>query len=410
MKFVKIISGFFLVVLLLLVAFQFIINAKYSFPEPVAFNGQMLYNPYQEMDSTKWNRANFHLHTELMFGLTAGAANSNQVADSFYKYFDYDINSISDYMRINTSNRNKKVFIPVYEHGYQYYKVHQLVINAKKVHWIDYVFRQTIQNKQFIIDRLKKDSSTLVTIVHPKYRNGYTASDFKYLGNYDCLEISNSKNLFINYYDSVLSAGHAVFLMADDDAHDLADIEDAAHSFNVINGDLEKNSIIHALRTGNSYGVKLNIGQCKTNPEKKAVMQMLPVLKEMKVVNDSLLVRMNKQVGAIKFIGQNGILKKTSVNCNQGSYKFNNDDTYIRTEIVCSDGSVYYLNPVFRYDRTQLVPGKPQVNVLKTWIYRIAFIFMLFVIILLFIKYSEISLAGRIRKSYVYQIYNRFIS
>ena len=46
-------------------------------------------------------------------------------------------------------------------------------------------------------------------------------SDLRYLSNYNCLEIANHERPFTTYYDTILSAGHPVFIMADDDTHDL---------------------------------------------------------------------------------------------------------------------------------------------------------------------------------------------
>ncbi|MGD0340864.1 MAG: hypothetical protein ABSA76_04040 [Bacteroidales bacterium] len=388
MKSIRYLFRFLLLIIIILVTFQFIINTKFSFPEPRVFNGVKLYNPYLGIDSTKWKRANFHLHTRLLFGLTAGASITNQIADNFYKFFNYDIHSTSDYMRINTFNCNNKSFVPVYEHGYSYYKTHQLVLNAKKVFWGDYLFHQTLNNKQFIINELKKDTAALVTLVHPLRRNAFSTSDFKYLGNYDCLEIINNEENFTKYLDAALSAGHAVFIMADDDAHNLSDINSGAHSFNIINADLEKNSIIHALRTGRAYGVSLNMNACRTSEEKKEAIEELPVLTKFEIKHDTLIVKMNKNVSAIKFIGQNGTPKKKSVNCSSGIYLFSNEDTYIRTEIVCNDGAVCFLNPVFRYDGYKLPVNNPGINILKTWTYRILFSVILFIIIFVDVKYK----------------------
>jgi hypothetical protein len=321
-----------------------------------------------------------------MFGLTGGAGITNQIADSFYLFFNYDIHSISDYMRINGTDNKNGVYIPTYEHGYSYYKTHQLVLNAKKVCWMDYQFHQTINNKQFIINKLKKDTATLITIVHPLKRNAFSEADFKYLGNYDCLEIVNNESCYAKYYDAALSAGHAVFILADDDAHDLSDFSEGAHSFNVINADLGKNSIVHALRTGRSYGVNLNLNSCKTNAEKKEAIEKLPVLIKFETKLDTLTVKMNKSVNSIKFIGQNGYLKKVSSDCSGSIYPFSKEDTYIRTEIVCNDGSVYFLNPVFRYDGIKLPDNNPRINIVETWIFRILFTFILIAIIFVRIK------------------------
>ena len=177
MKLLKVIKKIFLgifILILMALLFQFVVNAKYSFPEPHAFKGDYLYNPYKGIDNSKWKRANFHAHARLYLGLTNGASNSNSQLDSLYKYFGYSIISISNYQNINTFESRNKWFIPVYEHGYQYYKNHQLVINAKKVSWLDYFFRQSLNNKQFVIDQLKKDTTVILTIVHPILRKAYS--------------------------------------------------------------------------------------------------------------------------------------------------------------------------------------------------------------------------------------------
>ncbi len=172
-------------------------------------------------------------------------------------------------------------------------------------------------------------------------------------------------------------------------SHDLSDITDGALSFNVINCEIEKNSIIRALKTGKSYGVNFKLQPFINKYEKETALQSLPVIEEVDVKNDTLLVRMNKNVDSIKYIGQNGILKKTSINCNKGSYKFRKDDTYIRIEIVCKDGSVYYLNPVFRYDGSYSSVRYPVVDVLKTRIYMILFFSILLLTIFSLRKYSK---------------------
>jgi hypothetical protein len=381
MKLLKVIFLFLSAFLLLDVVFQFLINTKYSFPEPGVFHGEKLYNPYQGIDSTKWKKANFHLHTRRLFGLTAGATNTVQAADTFYKYFDYDITGISDYMRINSSNSFDKSYIPVYEHGYMFNKTHQIVINAKKTCWKDFFFRESLNDKQYIINCLKSDTSTLVTIVHPKLRNAYLKSDFRYLGNYDCIEIANSRSSFIKYYDQALSSGHKVFIMADDDAHNLSDISQGAHSFNVINGDSDNNSVVRALKTGKSYGVRFNVNPYRTNYQKKEALRKLPVIKEVNLRKDTLFVRTDLKIDTIRYIGQNGALKKMSANCNRSSYKFSKDDTYIRVEMVCTDGTIYYLNPVFRYSGSGIPVNIPEVNTLETSASRISFVFILFLAI-----------------------------
>jgi hypothetical protein len=387
MKIFKVVFLVLTFLLLFNVAFQFLLCTRYSFPEPRIFNGEKLYNPYQGTDSTKWRRANFHLHTRQLFGLTAGASNTVQSADSFYNYFNYDIRGISDYMKINASQKLSGNYIPIYEHGFTFNKTHQIVINAKRICWKDYFFRERLNDKQYIINCLKKDTTTLVSIVHPKIRNAYSISDFRYLCNYDCFEIANSKSSFVRYYDAALSAGHRVFIMADDDAHDLSDISDGAHCFTMINGYADKNSVLMALKTGKSYGVCFNVYPYATNYQKKEALGKLPAVKVLNLRNDTIFIRMESEVDTIRFIGQNGIIRKISTNCDRNSYYFRKDDTYIRTEIVCADGTIYYMNPIFRYSGSALSSEIPQVNIIRTSLPRIIFVFIILLMISLR-KYS----------------------
>ena len=148
---IKFLPGFCILILVLLIL-QFVVNPKYAFPDPHAFHGGYIYNPYRNIDSTKWRRANFHAHARKFFEQSVKAKRSISYIDSLYRSFGYDIISISDYQFINRYESKNKWYIPVYEHGYQYYKNHHLVLNAKKVSWLDFPFRQTLSNKQNVIN------------------------------------------------------------------------------------------------------------------------------------------------------------------------------------------------------------------------------------------------------------------
>jgi hypothetical protein len=360
-----------------------VVNPKYSFPEPHPFKGRHIYNPYLNSDPAKWGIGNFHAHTRKFFEHSNRAARSIPFLDSLYKSFGYCIISISDYQFINRYENKNEWFIPVYEHGFQYFKNHTLVLNAKKVNWLDFPFRQTLNNKQLIFDQLKKDTSVLLTMVHPIYRKAYSDIDFKYLGNYDCLEIANHERLFTECYDTVLSYGHPVFLMADDDSHDLTNIKDICSSFNLINCDLSKDSILKALRTGQSIGVKFNLDSYKTNEEKREALLNLPEINSITFKNDTLTVSLNQSVKTIKFIGQHGMEIKRFTDCTKGSCLFSNQDTYIRTEVECNEGTVFFLNPLFRYDGIKFSYYAPAFNVYKTWAWRSVTLFLLLLIFII---------------------------
>jgi len=372
----KFIKGFCIFIFILLI-FQFALNPQYTFPESHPFQGEFIYNPYRNIDTAKWRMANFHAHAAKFLESPKKVARSALLLDTLYQYFGYKIFSISDYQSINIREKKYNWYIPVYEHGYMYYKNHQLVLNAKKVSWLDFPFPQTPSNEQFVIDRLKKDRGSIISIVHPLYRKAYSYEDIKYLSNYEILEVANHDRLFLSYYDTVLSEGHPVFLIADDDAHEMDNIKDICSSFNLINTDLVRDSVLKSLRTGRSVGVKFNISSFKTNQEKKAALLNLPGISSIAFKNDSITVRLSKDVRTIKFIGQHGREKRRSENCSTGTYLFSASDTYIRTEIEGYDGTIYLLNPFFRYNGTNMPEYVPKRNILKTWGYRSSAIVLL---------------------------------
>ena len=371
---------FLIVVVFCLFILQYAVNPKYAFPEPQPFSGDSLYNPYKDMESGKWKMANFHAHTRLYGGLTDGAANTDQALDNYYRQFGYDIISISNYQNINTFESGNRWFIPVYEHGYQYYKNHQLVINAKRINWLDYPFRQTLHHKQLVFDQLKKDTTAIVSIVHPVKRGAYSFNDLKYLANYDCLEIASHEGVYSSYYDTILSSGHPVFLLANDDTHNMTKKKDACLSFNLINSDLDKSAVLQAVKTGRLVGVKLNPDSCLSDGMKKSVLESLPGITGINLNGDRLMVSLDKTVKSIRFIGQKGAEKKKILNTSSGYYLFRKDDTYIRSEIECLNGATYFLNPVFRYNGISFGTPPPAPDIPRTWISRTIIIFFLLLI------------------------------
>ena len=84
------------------------------------------------------------------------------------------------------------------------------------------------------------------------------------------------------------------------------------------------------------------------------------------------------------FIGQNGIVKDSLANVNQGVYVFKDDDSYIRVEMSFDDETVIYLNPIVRHQFQYFFD--PSLSVMmkeRTWLMRIIYVF----VIIFFVKY-----------------------
>ena len=105
-------------------------------------------------------------------GLTNGAQTDADIVDAYHAA-GYDIAGVSDYQRISDPALSP---IAEYEHGYNIRKRHQLAIGAKGVVWMDFLFWQGLNQKQYILDRLRA-TAALVSINHPARLEGYTVDD-----------------------------------------------------------------------------------------------------------------------------------------------------------------------------------------------------------------------------------------
>ena len=155
-----------------LVVNQYFFCPRYTFPEPHNFSGDKIFNPYQHSDSAVWRRCNFHAHTQTFSGLTNGKGTAPELWD-MYDSLGYDVHCISQYERVNRYAEKDSNFIPAYEHGISFGKHHHGVLGTYRVTWGDYIFPQTLSNKQRILDCLQRDSSAFVIVNHPMVRNGF---------------------------------------------------------------------------------------------------------------------------------------------------------------------------------------------------------------------------------------------
>ncbi len=175
-----------LTLLVVLVAAPYAWAPVYRFPEPAPFSGSFFYNPYANA-SPNWQRANFHAHGRAWRGITNGAQSDEEVARR-YRQLGYDVPGVSNYQYI--AARHGIDTIPVYEHGYNVSKQHQLAIGAHRVVWLDFLLWQSLSHSQHIIDRLKQ-TSELVALAHPATRDAYTADEMGLLAGYDLIEVIN---------------------------------------------------------------------------------------------------------------------------------------------------------------------------------------------------------------------------
>ena len=335
----------------------------YVFDEPVPFHGEYLHNPYQDIDSTYWKCCNFHGHTRQYGGVTNGRNNGNAVYDSMYRLFGYDHVGISDYNKVNGFEDGRDPgFIPGYEHGYNVWKTHQVCLGATKVRRIDYFFYQTLSHKQHMLNKLG-EQNRVVAVAHPSFVDGsYNVRDMKYLSNYKILEVLNG---FVNspeHWDMALSNGHLVYLIADDDTHDVLKVNDIALRMTYLNAkDNDANQLYDALLSGKAVGIDFDLNRQEKMDDKVARFKRdIPYLNSAKLNGTDFAVSVTKPIKKAEFIGQNGMILKEenyekTDSIFRSSYSISPNDQYVRTVLTFFDGTTMWLNPITRHESEVIV-------------------------------------------------------
>lgn len=374
---------YLLIALVLLFIVEYITAPFYVFPEPEPFAGEQLYNPYEGIDSNHWRKGNFQIQSEAWCGLTDGRKNTNEAIDSLYSLLGYDIITISDYQKINRYGEERDSYIPVYEHGYGIFKNHHVMIGADHVVWRDYPIFQNIHHKQHIVNVLRP-SSDLVFIAHPKLSNGWQPEDMTWLTNYDGIEALNGFRVSLEHWDAALSAGKNMRILANDDAHDITNINEIGNYVTLIwSPVLHGDSVVSAMKKGKAFGAYVYRPYGEPMEEKIRKALSLPKLSKADLHGDTLELAVNTIARQFRFIGQDGILLDSVADTREARYTVRDSDTYVRTEIHFPNRTAYYLNPVIRYEGGDpWAHEKAVVDTRRTWLLRIiGFATLIFILV-----------------------------
>ena len=354
-KWIGITIGGIISIFLLVEVWFYFTAPVYKFEKPKPFSGNQWYNPYSGMDSTHWRKSNFHFHTREWGGITAGKGNTNEEFWRVYKSLGYDAPMISNYQRISTYNKDSAYYLGVYEHGFGVRKKHQILIGSKEVLWRDYSLFQNLHHRQHIIDLLKGQNE-IVALAHPGWDNGYPSSTIGMLSNYDMLESLDGNYRSIPQWDSALSAGRPVYLLADDDAHDITDPGEIGVCVTFINAPENKAALlIEALKAGRSFGADVFREKTETWEEKiRYHTREMPTVNAVGIRNDTLWVRVSDTAMKIAFIGQGGAVKKEVQDVSGSWYALQPGDTYIRTQVTFLQSEERARNKILPESRVQV--------------------------------------------------------
>jgi hypothetical protein len=344
--------------LLASLALPYACSPVYQFTGPRPFAGAHLHNPYATVQG-RWQRANLHAHGIAWGGLTNGHQPSQDVVRT-YRALGYDVAGISNYQAIAAFSGVDTP--PIYEHGYNISKRHQLAIGARRVDWFDFPLWQWLSHEQFIIDRLG-ETADLVTLVHPHTRDAYSTDDLQHLTRYHLLEIVNGPFRSEGPWDTALSSGHPVWAIGNDDTHDTSDTRRLAAAWTMIDApSAATRDVVAALKAGRSYAVARN-GDTPVRADLG--------LDRVDVLDGTLTVSATGAPATFTFVGQSGAVRKVVKDATSASYTLTDHDSYIRT-IVRAPQTTIYLNPVLRHDGRGLAMRTATVDPWRTWIVRTA--------------------------------------
>ena len=328
----------------------------YRFPEPAPFAGSHLWNPYAATTGN-WLRANLHAHGHAWLGLTSGAQSDAEVANR-YRSLGYDVAGVSDYQRIAAHHGIDT--LPLYEHGFNLGKNHQLAIDAHAVDWFDLPLWQSPSQQQYVIDRVKRKAG-LVALNHPSSREAYGLETLRMLTGFDLIEVANGPFTTEDEWDAALSSGRLVWALGSDDTHDLDDVRRTGVAWTMIDAASPSSAdVVSALRAGRSYAA------VRTGALGAAAITTLSTLS---VEDSTITVALNGAASTVTFIGQNGVTRHSVGDAKTASYVMTAADSYIRT-VVTSPQTTLYLNPVVRWNGTALPAPVATVNQLWTWTQR----------------------------------------
>ena len=328
----------------------------YHFPQPSVFAGAHFFNPYAELRGT-WQRANLHAHGRAWSGITNGQQTDQEVV-ARYQDLGYSVPGISDYEKIAADHGVQT--IPIYEHGYNIGKHHQLAIGAHRVEWFDFLLLQSTSHEQYVIDRVSRGAD-LVAIAHPSLRDAYSRDDMSKLTGYQLMEVVNGPDEQDGLWDAALSSGHIVWALANDDTHDVTDPRRTGVAWNMIDAPTSSTGdIVDALRAGRTYAVARNAHTTSSSDT---------TVRRIEMNDRHLVVTCAGDPATFEFIGQNGNIHGTVKNALTAGYTFNDGDTYIRT-VIRSGKTTMYLNPVVRYDGAHIPRPASTVAAGATWLLR----------------------------------------
>ncbi len=326
------------------------VSPIYRFEAPQPFSGDKIYNPYSALDtSIGWKRANFHTHTHA----TAWLNECELYPDGVLKYYDsyhYDIVSFSNHQELTTfpgNDTSRQIW--VYEHGYNFFKFHQLLFGAEKVSYYDNFLPFLSSQKQFIIDMMSKQCD-FVVFNHPDRTLMISTGDMQRLTGYRLIEADAGAGTDLKHWDEALSSGRYSLNVINDDLHKPQQSSKIARRCSFVNTPSRNyHNVKEALLAGNFYSMNIPDFGNGDLDIKHAENESLPSIRYIGMSQDTILMTLSSPAKTIEAITQDGKIVKTLSDTSSFSYVMTSDDPYLRMTARFENEVVIYTNPFAWY-------------------------------------------------------------
>ncbi len=325
----------------------------YSFKESGQFEGDFIYDPYASYNAEYgWKRTNIHTHTHASNWINECEYYPDSVLD-FYRQYGYDYVFFSNHMELTTYPADSQCDIPLYEHGYNFAKLHNLSFNPKRINYYDILIPFMTSQIQFKMDVLRKGCD-FIFLNHPDRTNFIGDEQMQKLSGYRLLESDcgfDEDDTYGHKWDVALSSGHYVLSAISDDLHKPTRSERIARRCCFINSQSASyDDITEALLKGNFYSVHLPDYGDGDFAVKTAANHNIPSVVSIGAHLDTLCLELDSRAAVIQAIGQDGVVVDTVMNASYMSYVMKSSDSYVRFVARYPQGEVIFLNPFARWD------------------------------------------------------------
>ncbi|MDF3820662.1 phosphoesterase [Leptospira sp. 96542] len=346
---------FIIVVMLAVLAFYQIgvvlLLTKKNETSVLPFSGSVWKNPYNDFSAhNNVEKLALHTHTNEVW-FTPERHGAIEIWNE-YKRNGFSNIAITDYGQI--SKIIGADFIEGFEWGQNLRKRHILSIGAKRSFSDYFPVYASRENISWVIDRMR-NLGGYVIIPHPKLNDAFSKNELIEIVGYNAVEVYSPFGDDSRILDILLSAGRNVHCMANDDLHYLPEStiktlnqpfwknwiqylggqrgrrgESSLRYIVTSDGIRKSDELTKSLQNGSFFCVKKFFREGED-----------PKIPKIEIKNNKeIIVSSSERYLEIRWIGQNGEIRKIDPDRNNSNYQIQDHDTYIRLEIIGLTGSI----------------------------------------------------------------------